>query len=400
MIHNLEKSKELLILTEHFQPSTGATAQLVTDLVDDLYQAGVNVRVLTSTPGSPGQTYEILRFTSSGRSLIGIFGKLIAGLRFFVGSFFWLLLNARSNQSVFIVSNPPFIGLVGLLLYVIKRTPYVFLLQDVFPRSASLTGVLPAKGPIMWSWRKLMQLVLSQSKSTVVLSQSMLKRCEKDFGAQTSLVSISNWSVLTPVSTPKQDNPLAVAYGVANTFSVQYSGNFGRLHDILTLLECARLLAHQDIKLVVVGDGAKKTQILKYQKEYHLKNLSVFPYQTRKDLPHSLAACDVSIVSLIPGAEDTVAPSKFYGILASAKPVILIAAEDSELASQILSAGCGLVVGNGDVQGLVSAIMKLQGDPHLTRRMGQNSARLYEKSFGRSQSIQRYREIFEMHQMI
>ena len=44
--------KELIILTEHFWPSTGATAQLVSDLVDDLHAQCCCLRVLTSTPGS------------------------------------------------------------------------------------------------------------------------------------------------------------------------------------------------------------------------------------------------------------------------------------------------------------------------------------------------------------
>ena len=41
-------TKELVIVTEHFSPSTGATAQLVTDLADDLHARGVNICILTS----------------------------------------------------------------------------------------------------------------------------------------------------------------------------------------------------------------------------------------------------------------------------------------------------------------------------------------------------------------
>ena len=42
-------AKELIILTEHLWPSTGATAQLVKDLADDLHAKGSSLRVLTAT---------------------------------------------------------------------------------------------------------------------------------------------------------------------------------------------------------------------------------------------------------------------------------------------------------------------------------------------------------------
>ena len=157
-----DAGKELIVLTEHFWPSTGATAQLVSDLVDDLTVQGYRLRVLTSTPGPSSSRYPIHRFGSSSQGSVGIVGKLLDGLSFFLGSTYWLLRHSRSGQGLFIVSNPPFIGLVGPFLSFLKRSPYIFLFQDIFPRSASLTGVLPAKGPLSWLWRQLLALVLNR----------------------------------------------------------------------------------------------------------------------------------------------------------------------------------------------------------------------------------------------
>ena len=47
---------ELLILSEHFAPSTGATAQLVTDLALGLAARGHRCRVLTATAGGAVST--------------------------------------------------------------------------------------------------------------------------------------------------------------------------------------------------------------------------------------------------------------------------------------------------------------------------------------------------------
>jgi len=392
--------KELIILTEHFWPSTGATAQLVSDLVDDLYAQGCCLRVLTSTPGSSCSSYPIHRFSSSSRVSVGIVGKLINGLHFLFGSTYWLLRYSRTGQALFIVSNPPFIGLVGPLLSLLKQLPYVFLLQDIFPRSAVLTGVLPAKGPWSWIWRKLLALVLSGSQATVVLSSSMIARCRQEFGEKPRLVSIPNWAVVPVSSSQKSLNPLAEEWGVDSVFTVQYSGNFGRLHDILTILEAARLLANRPVKFVFVGGGAKRSHIQAYRQVYGLTNLILQPYQPREQLSTSLSACDVALVSHISGSEDTVAPSKLYGILASSRPVLLIASETCELARMVNQAACGLVVQQGDVQGLVDALLTLAADPQRVAAMSERAGALYQAQFGRDRSTAAYLNLFRQSHMV
>ena len=397
---NTFEPKELLVLTEHFWPSTGATAQLVTDLVEDLLMKGVRLRVLTSTPGPPSSTYPIHRFSTSSKVSVGIIGKLIDGLHFFLASLYWLLRYSRDGQGLFIVSNPPFVGLVGPLLSLLKQLPYVFLLQDIFPRSAVLTGVLPTKGPLSWIWRQLLSLVLSGSQATVVLSSSMIARCRQEFGEKSRLVSIPNWSVVPVSSSQKSRNSLAKEWGVDSVFTVQYSGNFGRLHDILTILEAARLLADRPLKFVFVGGGAKRSQILAYCEAYGLANVILHPYQPREHLSTSLSACDVSLVSHISGSEDTVAPSKLYGILASSRPVLLIASEVCELARMVDQAACGVVVQQGDVHGLVDALLTLQADPQRVAAMSERAGALYQAQFGRHQSTTAYLNLFRQFHMV
>lgn len=388
------KCKELIILTEHFAPSMGATSQLVTDLADDLHHMGVSLRVLTSTTGADTRSYPVHRFFVSSSSAVDILQKTTNGVVFFLGSALWLLFNIKKDQSLFIVSNPPFIGLIGVLLSIVKGTRYVFLLQDLFPRSASLTGILPSQGPLIFFWRSLLQVVLNKSEATVVLSSAMARRCHWEFGPHINLALIPNWAVLSPQERPKGQTSLASMWGLANIFTVQYSGNFGRLHDILTILEAARLLQGEAVCFVFVGGGAKSSLIHRYCDSYGLKNVLIKPYQPRSLLPESLAACDLSIVSLIPGAEDTVAPSKFYGIIASSRPILLISADKSDLADEVRQANCGVVVPQGDVCLLAETISTLKDNPELVASMGQNAGILYSEKYGRSRSVAQYHKLF------
>ena len=388
---NHNPSLRIIILTEHFWPSTGATSQLITDLADDLSCSGINPLILTSTSGDNNRgTYPVIRLAGHIHDSVGILGKLLVGTSFFLRSISWLLFTKDNNDPILIVSNPPFIGIVGLILKLLRRKRYLFLLQDVFPRSASLSGILPSMGPVFEFWRFLISQVIAHSDSTIVLSESMLARCVVEFGYMSKLTTIPNWSVIPDMNIESRANLVAKEWGVCHDFTVQYSGNFGRMHDILTILEAARLLKQYPVKFLFVGGGAKAAQITRYCSVYNLENVLLKDYQPRALLPKSLAACDVSIVSLIPGAEDTVALSKLYGILSSRKPVILISSLNSEQANLIRDSECGLVVEQGDVLSLVEAILRLQSDTTRLKALSENSYHAYTSQFGRAQSIKKY----------
>lgn len=385
---------ELLILSEHFAPSTGATAQLITDLARGLVARGHRCRVLTATPGGASLAgVAVVRLGlggAGGQAPVGVMAKALHGLLFVVGGLAWCLRHGRRGQRVLIVSNPPFVGLVGPLLRGLRGMAYVFLFQDLFPRSAALTGVLPASGPITAAWRGLMGWVCRRSLATVVLSEAMASRWRQDVRQPLPLQVIHNWAVEQALDTPKALNPLARDWGVTTSFTVQYSGNFGRLHELLTLLEAARLLKGEPITFLFIGTGAKQEQITAYRDTFGLDQVIVKPLQPREALPLSLGVCDLAAIGLIPGAEDTVAPSKFYGILASGRGVLLVAQRRCDLAQLVRQEGCGLVVEPGEVEELADHLRRLAAEPALAAAMGERARRLYRERFGLERSLAAY----------
>ena len=387
----------ILLISEHFEPSTGATAQLMTDLSRGLHQRGWNLAVLTATPGAELE-FPVVRLNgSAGKEevAVGVVAKALRGVRFLVGSLVWCLRHGRSGDVVLIVSNPPFIGLLGPLIQMGRRLPYVFVFQDLFPRSAVLSGVLPAAGPIALLWRGLMGKVCRQSSRTVVLSQAMEERLRRDLGRDLPLAVIHNWAVEQGQGCSRQESAFAAEHGYQERFTLQYSGNFGRLHDLLTLLEAARLLQGQSVQFVFIGGGAKQNQIEAYQSGFQLDNVLRLPYQPRQRLPESLAACDLQAVGLIPGAEDTVAPCKFYGILASGRGVVLIARRSCDLAQLVIREGCGIVIEPGEAGELAEQLLSLSKRQELVAAMGERSRSLYEQHFGLERSINHYAALLQ-----
>ena len=382
----------LIIVSEHFSPSTGATAQLIKNLADHLHQSGIPLVILTSSTGVASTPYPIYRFLATSSTSSSILSKLINGISFLAGTLKWLLIHSRPTNTLFIASNPPFIGVLGLITRCIRRSPYLFLLQDLFPRSATLTGIVPSKGPVPFFWKTIIKLVLKNSSSTIVLSEAMQRRCRDEYGILPNLKTIHNWPVFPdpgPINKRSSDLPSI------SRLVVQYSGNFGRLHDILTLLEAARLVQDEPIHFVFIGAGAKYKQISRYKDELRLTNIEVHPYVPIEELPNSIASCDISVISLIPGAADTVAPSKLYGILACSRPILLIASDDCELAHLVRNSGVGFVFHSGDSIAIADLLRYLLHDNASLFQSGANAYSLFSKRFRSELALNQYYSLID-----
>lgn len=391
------QKQPLLLISEHFAPSHGATAQLMTDLATGLAARGQPVVVLTATATAAngesdpptGAGLRVVRLGLAPGETPRLLLKAWRGLRFFGLALAWGCWHGRRGQRLLIASNPPFIGLLGPLLQ-LRGLTYVFLLQDLFPRSAVLSGLLPARSPVTSGWSALMSWVCGRSRCTVVLSEAMAEALQQDCGPGLPLQVIHNWAVERALPGDRVHNPFARELGVDQLFTVQYSGNFGRLHDLHTLLQAAQLLRHGPLRFLFIGGGAKEAELRAFVHQHQLNNVIQLPYQPRAQLPITLGACDISAIALRPGVEATVAPCKFYGILASARPVLLVANPRCDLAQLLQIEQCGLVVAPGEAGALAEQLSALQEDPERVAAMGQRARQLYEQRFGLERSLQAY----------
>jgi glycosyltransferase involved in cell wall biosynthesis len=363
----------------------------MSDLAQGLAARGHRLTVLTATAGDSveAENPRVLRLGQVPRESVSLVAKALRGLRFFCRCCGWLLIHGRAKDQIWIASNPPFIGVLGLIVR-LRGLHYSFIFQDLFPLSAVHSGLLSPHGPLTWISRRLLGLVCAASSNTIVLSESMRQGFEQEFGPSARLKVIHNWAVEQASPIARSANSFAQQQGLVDAFVVQYSGNFGRLHELDTLLEAARLLQQHPIHFLFIGGGAQAERLQRWRQQHQLHHMQLLPYQPRQLLPESLAVCDLAAIALRPGVERIVAPCKLYGILASGKAVLLIASRHCELAQMLQQAGCALVVQPGEAQQLAAALRELQADPQRVAAMGERSRSLYAARFGRERSIDAY----------
>jgi colanic acid biosynthesis glycosyl transferase WcaI len=94
-----------------------------------------------------------------------------------------------------------------------------------------------------------------------------------------------------------------------------------------------------------LGKRRPRAELTALAERLELGEQSLFlPYQPREVLPQSLSSADVHVVGLARGLSGYVVPSRLYGVLSVARPVIVAADEESETAQIVTRVGCGVVV--------------------------------------------------------
>ncbi|MEH1816441.1 MAG: glycosyltransferase family 4 protein [Nostoc sp.] len=391
--------QQITIFTEYFYPHHGATSQLMTDLAKGLFHLGYTVNTFTgtkskqTTPESLNQI-NINRAFSPIKSSTSIFSKISSSLFFLLGAFTYIILHQPAKTPLLIVSNPPYAGILGICFKLFKGGEYYFLLQDIFPESAVISGIMQPSSILFKLFNKLIYLTCKYSKDTIVLTSSMRELLETKYpDIRTKVKIIENWAIENIPTCKKQDNQFAEKYNLTEIFTVLYSGNLGRLHDIETIIEAAKILKDTPIKFVFIGDGVKTKIVKQAIQIHHLKNILLLPYQPRELLPLSLTACDLSLVSLISGAESIVAPSKLYGMLAAGRGIIAISSPNSYIDQLLTNSGCGINTPPNNPQHLADLISELASDIQKVKLMGEKARQLYESRYTFQRALDEYKQI-------
>ena len=397
---------KLSIITQFFPPDYAATGQLIEELALQLGRQGLPVDIFTGQPGyafnkesAPAiEQLEQVKIKRSRMTRIWskrIRGKALNGLLFCLRSGVHLLRTRSRGDVLLLTTAPPFLPLLGYLVHKSFGLPYVCLLYDLYPDVAVELNVVSREHWAVRLWDTINRHVWRRAQKIIVLSSTMKDRVVAKCPEIKDKISvIHNWAdpnQIVPIA--KHQNWFAKAFNLVDTFTVLYSGNMGRCHDMETILAAAKLLKDQPIQFVFIGNGAKREGFRTQASQLSLHNCQFLPYQDKQNLPYSLTACDLSLVSVSPGMEGLVAPSKLYAALAAGRPLAIICEQHSYLRTMLQESGCGEAFSNGDAEGLAAFIRRLAADSQLTKQMGQAGRRYLQSNFTPDLIAQQYSQV-------
>lgn len=304
-----------------------------------------------------------------------------------------LMLAPKADVVVFL-TNPPFFSLLGIVAKRIRRERFVYILMDVYPDVAVEAGVLAKGGIAERILRWIARLSLREADLIVVLGEDMHDVVVRSGALQEKVVVIRNWAdpkAIYPVR--HEENHFRRELGLEGKFVVEYSGNLGVSHffeDILAVAE--ELVPLHDLRFLFIGGGKRFKEVEQFASERNLPNIILMPYCEQSILSQSLSVGDVHYISLRPGFEGLVVPSKAYGIMAAGRPIIYQGNTGGEVARMVVQEGIGHVVLPGDRKGLRDAVIGLYHDKEAADRMGRAARVALEKKYSSSIGLGLYRK--------
>ncbi len=316
--------------------------------------------------------------------------RILSWLHFFVMAFVFVLKQPK-DSFLLIVSNPPFLGLIGLFCKITRGQKYAVLVYDIYPDL--LIGLRRLRqGALARCWEYFNRIVYKNSSVVFTIGHDMAQRLKNKFAAEKKIagqvVCVPSWADLAfikPLS--KEENWFAQRYGQAGKTTVLYSGNMGNTHDIESILETAILLTGEsDIHFLFIGEGAKRELLEKAIKDHQLKNITLLPSQSEEVLPYSLTAGDIGIIPYQPGTEGCMVPSKTYYYLAAGLAVLVISDQDNDVAELAKKFRCGWHVKNNAIDEMANTIRKLHANPELLDKYKQAARKAAEDFFSRRNS--------------
>jgi colanic acid biosynthesis glycosyl transferase WcaI len=386
----------LLVLNQYYWPGVEATANLLTELCEAL-TATHEVTVITgASRGLPARQVRggvnIVRVRSTTYDRSHLFRRAANYVTYVLG-LVWRAMVSRRPDLVVCMTDPPFIGSIARVAAARFRVPLLIIMQDVFPEIAVKLGRLRSPAVV-----KLLRLLIDPSLRSadrvVVIGETMKVRVEAKGVSPERVRVIPNWGDAASVVPMPHDNEWARRHKLAKRFVVMHSGNIGHAQNLDALVRATTFLRDlDDLAVVIIGSGARRSELVGLSRALEADKVEIFPYQERGILSQSLSTADVHVVGLARGLAGYVVPSRVYGILAAGRPVIAATDPESETAQLVAAVGCGVIVPPGDPFALAVAIRAAHDGEYDLAEMGRRARLFAEAEADRSIAVRRYQEV-------
>lgn len=396
------------ILSELYYPEDSATGHLLTQIAESLAESA-KVSVLCVKPYANKlrqkaprfevhNGVEIYRCWSTSFSKDRIFLRLINMLTVLFSIGWHLLIRIRKNDQILVVTNPPVLPFVASLICKLRGAKCNLLIHDVYPDVLVPTNFLKENSFQYKLFSFIVLRLYLAVDQIITIGRDMERRLiAKSERLRQKTMVIPNWcddKMLEPITDP--ENRIRSKLQLDDKFVVQYSGNIGRTHGLLSIADAAKILELQypgQIHWLVCGEGAGKQAFADRCKEFGLTSVTIMPFFERDELPLSLRCGDVGIISFIAGMSGISVPSRMYNFFAVGCPLIGVTEQDSELALVLSEHQIGWVVPPENSQKLAEQVSELFQQRHELPALRARCQKVAQTHFTREHAIRQYRKL-------
>ncbi|GAB2989267.1 glycosyltransferase family 4 protein [Cyclobacterium sediminis] len=329
---------------------------------------------------------EVWRCHVSESYNVNFLGRLWGYFSFVFSGLFAGLFKVKGKFDIILVTSPPlFVGIIGYFLSIIKRTPFVFEVRDLWPESAIDTGVLKNKLIIKFAyWFE--KFVYSKARLINVLTPAFYK----------TLVTSKNVSKDKLIMIPNAaDFALAddllvnfdrLAFrknnGFEDKFVITYVGAHGVANGLDQVLETAILLKDTNVLFVLVGAGMQKQKLIQKANDLNLKNVKFYDPVPKKEVLKFILASEMGASVLLKNDTfKTVYSNKTFDYMSCKTPILM--AIDGVSKDLVETADAGVFVEPENPVDFANKIKSYIHNPEKLEVQGLNGFKYAKANFDR-----------------
>ena len=396
----------ILMLKDYYYPEQCAGINLAQDLVQGFSDGGDSVNVFTPVPCRGigielREAYRKRKIEKHDNATIHRYwlpyekkSVLLRALRYLLQNLIQIWKGLSSDYDVILLgSTPPTMGIVGTVLKKLKKKPFVYNLQDIFPDSL-VTGNITKKGSIVWKIGSLIEkITYKNADQIIVISESFKANIVEKGVPDSKIIVVSNWidiSKVTPVS--KENNHLFEEYSInKDKYIVVYAGNFGAAQGANVILEAARKLKeNNEIQFVIFGGGAEFKNAKEYTIKNELNNVIINDLLPINRVPEVYSLGDIALITCKKGVGNAGMPSKTWSIMACNTPIVACFDKGSELDHIISNSKSGICIEPENPNELVRAILQSKNGKYTFEKNGRNYV---ERHASKNVCVSKYRDV-------
>jgi glycosyltransferase involved in cell wall biosynthesis len=277
---------------------------------------------------------------------------------------------ARRGETFVAVTNPFFLPALAARAARHSGARVVHLVYDLYPDALVFGGGWSWENPAArfaaWTTRR----AIAECAATVYLGGRLRRYAETRYG-------VARRTAVIPVGTDTTVfhgcEPAARGRRIVRCL---YSGHMGKLHDWVTLAGAVASGVLDNLAVEIAADGPGAQALKQELAGVAARDPEGLKFAgTRGDAEWRTAmlAADVALVTMRPGAEKVVMPSKTYSAMAAGQAILAVCPRESDLADLIAAHDCGWVIEPGDIAGLRERLAALPADPAEVMRKRRNA---------------------------
>ncbi len=397
----------ILLVTQWFDPEPTFKGLV---FARELVLQGFEVEVLTGFPNYPGgKTYPGFNISWLQRELVdgvhvtrvplypnhgqSAVKRVLNYVSFAASALVYGLFFAKRADVIYAYHPPLTVGIAASLIRLIRRTPVVYDIQDMWPDTLRATGMVNGARALNMV-EAVCQWVYRQVDHIVVLSPGFKRLLVRRGVPDSKVEVIYNWADEVGLADPQGELP--PNFPAPDRFRIVFAGNMGKAQALHTVLDAAVLLAARDLRVcfVMLGGGVEVSRLKLRAIELGLHNVVFLPPVPMAEVGTLLHAADALLVHLRkdPLFEITI-PSKTQAYMTVGKPLLM--AVNGDAADLVMQSGGGVVAESEDALALATAAEELAAlAPERLHAMGLCAKRYYQEHLALKVGVAKFGAIF------